>query len=391
MTPEATAAAQSAKGPLEALGIRLGTAQLFSTADFEESYNSNIYATESSKKSDYITSFRPNVSARSDWVNHALNFSAAGLFRRYSKSHNENFTNYSLATNGRLDVLRNTYVTGGAGYQIAHEDRTSPDASAGNKSPIKYKNLSGRLGLVRDAGRIALRIDSGVDTFTYYDGITNAGTPVDEKFRDRTEYRVTPRASYKVNDRYQVFVQVPLNRRDYKRVSTNAGIDRTSSGFEIDAGGAINLTGKVSGELFVGYLEQVYSKPPKSTTADLGFGGRLLWSPSPLTTVQATLSRAVVETTVGSATGFLQTNSNLSVDHLIGASIVTNVGLSYSLQKYHGAARSDHVAEANLGANYLVNRYIMVGASTTYRRRTSDFPGGGFSQHVVVATLRLRN
>jgi len=65
---------------------------------------------------------------RSDWNVHALEFSAKGNTRRYVTQANENVTNFAVRGDGRLDILRDIYALGGAGYQLLHEDRSSPDS-----------------------------------------------------------------------------------------------------------------------------------------------------------------------------------------------------------------------------------------------------------------------
>src|SRR3546814_11211068 len=74
---------------------------------------------------------------RSDWGSHALNLHADSTHVRYTTHDSENYNDYTLATDGRLDVLRDLQLFGGAGYQVRPDPRSSPDTK-GADGPTAY-------------------------------------------------------------------------------------------------------------------------------------------------------------------------------------------------------------------------------------------------------------
>src|SRR5258708_24184918 len=67
------------------LGIRLGSFLLFPQFGLQESFDSNIFATQNAAKGDFITSLDPSLDLRSNWNNHALNFHADSHSTLYGK------------------------------------------------------------------------------------------------------------------------------------------------------------------------------------------------------------------------------------------------------------------------------------------------------------------
>lgn len=62
----------------QALGLPVGGFQLFPKLETNEIYNSNLYATNSNAKSDFITTIAPEIALKSQFGTHELNFSAGG-------------------------------------------------------------------------------------------------------------------------------------------------------------------------------------------------------------------------------------------------------------------------------------------------------------------------
>ena len=214
-------------GDYAPLGLRAGSFLIYPNANLAESYNSNVYATQTSVVGDEITSLQPAISVNSDWNNNAVNFLTTGEVRRYAHQVGENQSNFSAAANGRLDVLRDIYFSGGLGYQLAHEDRTSPNTPANLKSPTEYQLASAQFGYVHEPGRIGLRISGSADDYFYNNNVLNNGTFVNETARNRVEYNVTPRLSYEIVPGYHAFVEATGNYRDYSA-------QRDASGFKPD-------------------------------------------------------------------------------------------------------------------------------------------------------------
>src|SRR3546814_510857 len=138
------------------------------SSDLAESFNSNIYATQNNPASDFITALSPKVDLRSDWGSHALNLHADSTLVRYTTHDSENYNDYTLATDGRLDVLRDLQLFGGAGYQVRHEPRSSPD-NQGGVEPTEYSVASVNAAVEKTFNRLVMRLDGKAERYVYQD------------------------------------------------------------------------------------------------------------------------------------------------------------------------------------------------------------------------------
>ncbi len=390
------------------LGITAGSFLVFPSASVTESYNSNVYAIPSpGVKGDFFTDVAPAVSMASNWNNNALNFTAGGDMKRYDTLVSENVTNANAATNGRLDILRDVYLTGGLSYQLAHEDRASPNSIIDQKNPTQYQVGGAGLSYVQDPGRLGLRIDGTVNYFTYNNAQTETGTTIIETDRNRIEYTLRPRVFYEIVPGYQAFVQLQANERDYQSQFDQFGIPRTSHGYEADAGTAVDISHVITGEVFAGYLKQYYSTnfvptpenpqpigmPP--SIGGMGFGGNLLWNVTEITSVRLTFSRTVQETIISNSVGTsvadaasdLETQAGVTFEHALRRNVILTAGALYIHDDFVGVGQWDDAYEGDAGAKYLLNRNLSAGLNVSYRKRNSNIPGFDYVGEVVMATL----
>jgi hypothetical protein len=192
------------------VGGRTGSFLVFPTANLGESYDTNVFATATNTKSDLYTMLSPGVVVRSDWNVHALEFSAKGDTRRDVSQANENVTGFAVRGDGRLDILRDIYALGGAGYQLLHDDRSSPD-SVNGKKPVEYHVTSANLGYVHELGRLGARADATIDSFSFNNATASTGATINQHDRDRIVYAVAPRLTYEIVPAYNAFAKLSGN------------------------------------------------------------------------------------------------------------------------------------------------------------------------------------
>lgn len=393
--PEAQAAErqsvlQRPRADYDALGVTAGSFIIFPSVNLEESYNSNVYVTTNNAKSDYLTTLSPNVAVNSNWNNHALNFNAGGAIRRFAEQVSENVSDANVSAAGRYDVERGIYFTGALGYQLLHEDRTSPDTAANQKNPIQYQLASARAAYVREPGRLGARVDVSADTYNYSNGSTSSGTVIQETGRNHAVYEVTPRVSYEITPGYRAFAKTSFNERDYQSTRDNTGYNRNSTGYEVDAGTAVDLGGLINGEVFVGYLSQDYDDQRLKTSQGVNYGANLLWNVTDLTSLRLNAQRTVEETTLTGTSSYLQTTISPTIEHELLRNLLLTSGFSYIIQDFQGISRTDDNYAANAGIRYLINRDISVGLTGIYAWRRSNATLTDYDQDVVVARLRLQ-
>lgn len=388
--PERQSVMERARPDYDPLGAPIASFLVFPSLDFNQSYNSNVFATEGDEKGDFLSVLSPGVQVRSNWNNNALNFGMSGQINRYAKQVGEDNSNFHAATDGRIDILRGIYVTSGLSYDLQHESRASPNTAANEKNPTEYQVAGGTMSFVHDTGRLALQIDSDVNDYSYNNAVTSTGTVIAETGRNRVEYSIAPKLLYEIVPGYHATLRTRFNWRDYMSQFDSSGYDRTSHGYEIDAGTAVSLADELTGDIFAGYFKQVYKDPRLAPASGPSFGGDLLWNVTPLMSLRSSLVRTIEETTVPPASTFVQTAFSLSAEREVRRNVLATIGGNYIVQDFQGLTRTDRNFGANLGARYLINRNLNAGLSLSYSRRFSNAADLEYTDYVISADIRLQ-
>lgn len=371
------------------LGLRVGQFIVDPSLDVQSVYDSNIFATSSKTASDYITDVSPALSVQSDWTRHALGLRLQGEFKEYADHTTENVGNLTVAANGRYDIAQDVYLLGGGGYELLHEDRGSPNAVNG-KFPTQYTVTSANAAFVYMPSRLGFRLDSTVDSYAFNNVPADFGPVINETGRDRIVYALTPRVTYELTPQFNVFVRAVVNRRQYNSTRLSDGLDRSSTGDEVDAGTALNLAELVTGEVYVGYLEQDHDQTRSHAISAPDFGANLLWNMTPIDSLRLNVARSVEESTLTNSLGYLQTTAKLSVEHELLRNVVLTGSLSYLNADFQNIRGSSNFYDAIIGGRYYFNHYLSAGLTYDFRYRSSIEFLQQYTRHIVALQLHAQ-
>lgn len=368
------------------VGIRHGNIFFYPSLGVSESYNDNVFASESNPTSDFITVFSPSLDVRSDGTRGGWHAGLSADLGRYLSETRENYEDLSATAGVRYDALPGGTITADAGLARLHEDRSSPD-DAGGTEPTEYNVAKASAGYLQRFNRLAVRLDLSARDLTYSDVSSGSGT-VDNSDRDRLETDESLRVSYDVMPGYSVFARGTLSQRTYDQNRDGGGFDRNSDGYRVDAGVTADLTGLLTLEVSAGYLTRDYEDSRLSSFDGFAAGTKAIWSVTRLTTVSATVDRTVEETTVSGASGRLDTSGRLEVDHELRRNVILSAELGYRNSEFQDISRTDNLFDAGISADYLIAQGAKVSASAKHVERTSDARGADFSRNVVSVRLR---
>lgn len=381
-----------------ASGVRSGSFLFNPTIAVTGSFNSNIYAQESSEVDDFITRIKPGFTLNSDWNNNYFSIYGNADIAKYADRGREDYEDFNIGSNGRIDISRDTSINLGARYSYAHEDRGSPDATGPGARQTFVDTFEVTAGFVRDLALVSLAIDAQYTSLEF----SNESFPDSfSKARDRERYSGKVRVGYEIDQYYEAFVRVAANRVEYDDSKANGGPQRNSDGYEIVAGAAFDLTGTSTGEFFGGYISQSYDSDTLAV-ADIGdftYGASLLWNPTGLTSVRGTVSRTVTETIVSGvdrngdaapAAGILGTLFDLQLEHELQRNILLKGTATYIKQNFENTVRDDDLFNATLGASYLLNRNFSLNANYTFNYRDTTAQGQDFKRHIFMVGLTAK-
>ena len=238
------------------LGIRAGAFIVKPELKMGLEYNDNIYATKNDTVSDWITTIAPRVKAESDWSRHALALDIGAKGGLYSSESNEKYLDAHIRADGRLDVLRGSYLRGRASVERLHEERGAPDVTTDFDEPVVYVRSEADAAYHHGLGKIGLQAGAGVVNYNYSSvDLTPAagGGSRSLDHRDHDIYGLNARLTYELLPNVSPFITGRYEWRRYDQILLG-GLDRDSDGYRLGLGTGFDLGGVTTGEVFAGYM-----------------------------------------------------------------------------------------------------------------------------------------
>jgi hypothetical protein len=369
-------------------GIHVGAFQLLPTLDTNLEYNDNIYAVPKATTSDEIFHISPAVSLVSNWSQNQLTAYAKGGFNENVNHSSESTTNYAAGLAGRLDVTRQSGLAAGAAFEHDTESRTDPNSPSTATHPVQYDLASAFIGGAQAFNRLRLSARADVQDFSYDNAAAVGGGTVYEKDRNHTAVTGTFRAEYAVNPDVSLFGNAVVNNQSYRDQLTT-DVSRNSTGYELTVGSNFDLTHLMRGEIYLGYLNQSYNDHRYKDVTGPSIRGVVEYFPTQLTTVTLSGGRAVQDSIVIGAGGYLASTASLQVDHELLRNLILTANFTYEDDDYIGISRTDERTSESIGGTYLMNRGV--GLNVTYQHlensSSGTLAGLNFDDNRVVAGL----
>jgi hypothetical protein len=242
-------------------------------------------------------------------------------------------------------------------------------------SPQHYDTISGSVSGVKSFDRIFVGL-AGTLNGTTYDNLQQSTGSVSQSYRNNIVYDASGRLGYAVSSALYAFSQAEGNITSF-----NDSI-YDSHGYRLVSGLGSDRLGLFRGEIYAGYQRQFYEQQSASGGSPV-YGGKLIWSPTPAWTVNASLD----ETYQSSALA-LAGNTSGGPAHVTAAL----VGISYAMSKSWSASvrggysdavyivggRVDHQLTSGVTFNYTVLRNLLLTFDYTFFDVISTAPSASF-------------
>ncbi len=384
-------------------GARTGSFLFYPTIEGGVKYDSNIFkaragVTQSNagEIDDFIFQVKPGFSLVSDWNQNYFAFTADADIAKYGDNGGEDYEDFNIGANGRIDVSRGTSISYGASFGDLHEDRGAPDTATNAAEQTNYETFKANIGFARDLSLVSLAVDGKYEKLDFDDVALNGGGTLNNDDRDRERWEGSLRLGYEVDDYYETFIKLSANAVNYDDSQEDGGPQRNSDGWEIVGGAAFDITGTSQGEIFVGYVEQNYDSDSLVDVGDFTFGASLLWNPTGLTSVRTSVSRSVTETTLTEvinlvntpAAGILGTSFDLQMEHELQRNVLLKGTATYTRLDFENINRTDDLFKASFGMRYLLNRNFAIDAGYSFDARDTSVALQDYKSHVFMVSLK---
>jgi hypothetical protein len=359
-------------------GIRVGAFIFYPSVRTAITYTDNVFNDASSKVDDFIWEVEPRLVIQSDWNRHSLSFSGVARHYNYFEQTSENRTDVILKSDLRIDIARTTSVTLQGRYSDVHEERGTDDLLGGfdpgdPAEPTEREDLGATVALSQDFNWLHLGAGAGFDAIRYENTpVVGGGPAINNQDRNRDVTSAYVSAGYEFMPKLRVFGRLTWNEHDFERAVDDSGLNHDSRGWTVDAGLALLDSQVLTGEVYASYFRQDFDDPAFSASSGPGFGAKLAWFPTMLTTVKLEGSRRVEDTSVSGASSYVATTLELAACHELMRNVVLTGRIGAEQQKFQSLDRTDEVIFAGLGARYLLTENLELGAEWRFLSRDSD-------------------
>lgn len=379
----------------EELGISVGTFRLYPQIETNVGFDSNVFAQNSSLGTvgSVYTTIAPTLDLRSDWSNHALHILAGGIAGFYGSAQTQNYRNYTLQADGKIDIQTDFFLTWSAAFKQNTEALGTPNVAFA-QAPTVVDSVPVSLSLSQRFNRVSYQLRAAMTRYTFYDNSTILVNGLPASSRDRTEYEQSLRIGYDINDDVTLFVQPGLNQRRYLNPVNSVDQDRDSNGQLVNVGATWSTSSSTKLEATVGYQNQAYQTLGGATSA-FTFGLTGTWNGYAPLTLRPSIQRAISETALTTYKNYVSTTYTLDFNYLIHDAWTAVGGISLITADYtpvdgSGAApRTDSIYRGQIGLLYALRPQVQIGPFFEYTSGVSTDPTTGPGYDREIFSVRL--
>lgn len=363
-------------------GVRLGGIILRPTLSTALGTTSNATGQPAGRPS-ALAQTSGSLLAGTNWGRHAIGGYLGIDDQRVVSASAQSGTAWTAALGGTMEIGRDQLALGAAHLDLFQSARALNSLALDR--PGRFRVNNARAAYTWRSGRLSIAPGLSL-TDTSYDDVFIGGRRVVQRYRDRlategnvtTRWQLAPLRDLVLDLRAVGFT---FARREPGQPSRNATAVALLAGIDY----ATDAVWRV--RALAGVQHRSFADPSLRAITGPMAEASLIWSPSGLTTVTATLSRRIEDAAELSALTYAFTGGRLVVDHELQRNLL--LAASIDLQRADTQQRGGHetLLGLGLGATWLMNRQLRTTASWDWTtRRRSD----GIAVQEGIALLRLR-
>ncbi|MDE2581029.1 MAG: outer membrane beta-barrel protein [Rhodospirillales bacterium] len=378
-------------------GARIGDFIVRANLDESVGYNSNVLGLSGGKGSPVIET-RPSLEVNSDWARDTIGASVSADNYQYPSVSDQNRTDWTAAIGGGYTIGR-TDLTLSYAHLQQHQSPTAVGAPP-TSTPIPFTVDDMRVSYPFELGRLQITPNFEVSLWRYGE-TTIGGVTSDQSFRNTNEYRGGAAFRYALSGATSLIFTAQGIRSEFN--NQPAGTASLSSTSVLALGGIdYQYDGIWRYQALVGLEVRSFDAAQFNTQVAPIARAAVIWTPTELTTVTATLLRAIEDPTQAGTSGYTYTAAELRVDHEYARNLLLRARTGVDVASYLQNGGTQTAVYAGVGATWLINRHLRLSADYTYttqNRFTSQAPidGGpaagtvtpGYSQNLFLVTLHI--
>ncbi len=369
--------AGDASGPLQPPArLQVGDFALQSSAAFFMSYDDNIEADDEEREEDVFLSFSPSMRAQSLYARHSLGFSASGTASTAVKNGSEDFFDWSIGADGKVDLSRQSKINAAVGYTRETEDDEAIDAEE-DQNDLTFNLFNASLSYNTKGDKIGYSFGSSVSR------LDAEGSDFDD--RDRTTLGLRASASYAFSDRLSLSFGPTYQYSTFDEDVADDGEDRDAQIFGARVGGGFKASRTVSTQASIGFSVARFADDDRENDQSLVGGVGLTWDAGAGTSLELRAGQTLGLTVVDGADTRKTTTGLARLRHSLklGSRSAISSSLAYGVSEVSDLDRTDHTIGASLGYAYRLAENIFFNSSYRFSLRNSDDNEADFHRNLI--------
>jgi hypothetical protein len=385
--PEDTPVRSRVQPGYEAVGIRSGSWMFYPSLAVGGVFNSNVFASNVNKQSDFAVRVQPTLNLQTLWGRHEINVQADATSDSYLKDPGLDEVNANLRARARIDLTHDRMIVTSARAAHLNDPVGSLSSPQGAVQPTPYDLETGDATYVQQFGRLAAA--AGIRLASYDFGTTRAqdGSIINEDSRDGQVYAGHTRFEYVFSPKFGLFGALDVNRRNLRG---NPMQSFASSGYRTLAGVTFELTPLVTGEVAAGYSSQRFDAATIPNITGPTYRALLKWSPTRMLDVYLKAEHAATDVSETSVTGVDADALQLGFDYEIRRNVIFSAAGIYEQDRFIGQPRQDTVLSSLAEIKYMLNRHFSISLRHRFTDRKSNEPTFTYDRHLIILNATAR-
>lgn len=375
--------------PFGPAGIRAGSLILRPAIEVYVGHDSNPPRVQNGTRSAFET-VAPELQIRSDWSRHEFTADLKGKYTWYNALESFNQPQVDLNAKTRIDITRQTNAQLEGRYKLLADSPSDPNLPQGIAKPPLYYQTGATAGLAHRFNYLEISAKGLFDRTAYDTAELNDGTTISLQDRNYDQYSGLLRAGYEIYPGVTPFVEGGIDRRVHDLQYDFSGIQRDSDGRLIRAGSTFALTGYLTGEASIGYLQRDYVDPTLGKLHGVIYDASLTYYATPLTTLKLEAKSRVDESILPGVSGSFSRDVLLQVDHSFRRWLTGTLKFGFGQDDYEGSSRVDDRYIASAGLTYKITREVHLKGEFRREWLRSNVEGADYTANIAMVGLRFQ-
>lgn len=354
-------------------------------------YTSNVYAVDNNAVSDRIAVARAEILLKSDFTRHKLNIKPFAESGRYSEYKSENYDDYGINVDARMDVTDSDNIPLTFTYAKLHEDRENPDVQS-NTNPLVYHLTEASAGLAHIQQTIIYKVITSLKHMVYEDSQSTLG-PIDEGERDKDILGVYANVGIQPDAILAPYIYGNFLKLDYPNLDAS-GVSRNSTDLEAGLGTIINISALTRLTFNVGQKDRNFDNNTFDNLKTYTYGSNISWEPLEYLSFFLKADKSIQEATFTGTSSSINTSYRVSANYQLRENIYFQPTYSWLDRDYQGTNGGRLQTESSgLNIIYKMNSYIWMNTSYqhTNQDKKEDAPGlKAFQKDLYNVSLKLQ-